>query len=90
MTPAAVMAWHTAEAQRYVLIARNWTSSVEALQGDANGVRAACFHQAAKLAMQTAQQHLDMAHALEPLMGAPLTFAIDLGAEPAFATVRRL
>ena len=71
MTPAAVIAWHKAEAQRYVLIAQNWTGAIEALQGDANGVRRASFHQAAKLAMQTAQQHLDMAHAIEPLMGEP-------------------
>lgn len=79
MTPQDVIDHHAAEAGRYVQIARNWTDMAvaEARRADArpNPVRSAGLHQCARAAMAIAQSHLDMAHALSPLMGAPLMSA---------------
>lgn len=88
MTPADVTAWHAAEAQRHVLIARNWANAADKLDPATNAVRLDGMKACAREAMAIAKQHLDMAHALEPLMGKPLTFGVDLGREPAIAMVR--
>lgn len=75
MTLQDVIDHHLFEARRHHAIAGNWTASAmkkanrSGAEGRPNAVRDRAFHMCARAAMTAAQLHLDMAHALSPMMG---------------------